>query len=151
MDSQGWRMVYQIVRKESRRLFGRRTQWYRYGDDLIVMMLLWAVMNDRPLSWACQRCYYGGWFRPRQLPSVSQFSRRVRSDRTAELLTAVFQRLAEPSRVTPVCFLDGKPLVVGPCSKDAEARAGRVYGGFARGYKLHAIVSEDRRILCWSV
>jgi len=50
-----------------------------------------------------------------------------------------------------LAFLDGRPLPVGPCSKDQDARAGRVYGGFARGYKLHALVSEDKRVLAWSV
>jgi len=26
-----------------------------------------------------------------------------------------------------------------------------VYGGFARGYKLHQLVAEDHRVLCWSI
>ena len=151
MDSQGWRMVYPIVVAESRVLFGWRRGRYQYGDALIVGMLLWAVWHDRPAAWACDRRHYGGVFRPRRLPSASQFSRRLRSERTAQLLTAVFRRLAETDRATPVCCLDAKPLVVGPCSKDRDARAGRVYGGFARGYKLHAITTEDRRFLCWSV
>jgi hypothetical protein len=47
--------------------------------------------------------------------------------------------------------MDSRPFVVGPSSKDREARPGRVCGGFARGYKLHAIASEDRRIPTWSV
>jgi hypothetical protein len=48
-------------------------------------------------------------------------------------------------------FLDARPLVVGPCTKDADARPGRVYGGFARGYKLHACVTQDGRIPVWKV
>lgn len=144
-------MVYSIVVAESRLLFGWRRGRYQYRDALIVGMLLWSVWHDRPAAWACDRRHYGGVFRPRRLPSASQFSRRLRSERTAQLLTAVFQHLAEPDRATSVCYLDGKPLVVGPCSKDHEARAGRIYGGFARGYKLHAITTEDKRILCWSV
>jgi len=151
MDSQGWCMVYPIVLAESRALFGWRLGRYQYGDALIVGMLLWAVCHDRPAAWACDRRHYGGAFRPRRLPSPSQFSRRLRSERTAQLLTAVFRRLGETDRAAPVCYLDAKPLVVGPCSKDHDARAGRVYGGFARGYKLHAITTEDRRFLCWSV
>jgi Transposase DDE domain len=151
MDSQGWRMVYQIVREESRKDSGWRRAWYRYRDDLIVFMLLWAALHDRPLSWACRREHYPGWIRPRRLPSISQFSRRLRTERTQAILTAVFRRLAEPDRVTSICFLDGKPLIVGGCSKDRDARPGRVYGGFARGYKIHTITTEDRRILCWSV
>jgi IS5 family transposase len=40
---------------------------------------------------------------------------------------------------------------VGTCSKDNDARVGRVYGGFARGYKLHALVTTTGRTLVWSV
>ena len=151
MDSQGWRMAYQMLVEESRALWGRRRGKYRYSDALIGGLFLWAVWPDRPVGWACDRSHYYGPFRPRRVPSESQFSRRVRSDRTRELLTRVFCRLAEPDRPTSVCCLDGKPLVVGSCSKDRDARAGRIYGGFARGYKLHTITTEDRRILCWSV
>ena len=40
---------------------------------------------------------------------------------------------------------------MGPASKDRQARRGRVSGGFAKGYKLHAFVNEHRRIVVWSV
>ena len=48
-------------------------------------------------------------------------------------------------------LLDSRPLPVGACSKDKQARPGRVYGGFARGYRLHACMSEDGRFLAWKV
>ena len=150
MDSQGWRCLYRIVVQEARR-WPRRQRRPKFTDALIVGMFLWAVWHDRPMCWACQRCNYHGPFRPRKLPSGSQFSRRLREERTEQLLSRVFRRLAEPDHPTPVIYLDGKPLVVGPCSKDHDARAGRVYGGFARGYKLHAITTEDQRFLCWAV
>jgi IS5 family transposase len=38
-------------------------------------------------------------------------------------------------------FLDGKPLLVGGYSKDRQARRGKAPGGWARGYRLHAIIS----------
>lgn len=150
MDSHGWRLIYQIIREVARSL-GPLSRRFRYSDALIVAMFLWCVAHDRPRCWACGRQHYYRWFRPRRLPSVSQFTRRLYSPRVVQILTEVFHRLAETDRVTPVCCLDGRPLVVGPCSKDPEARPGRVYGGFARGYKLHVLVSEDRRVLCWSV
>jgi hypothetical protein len=150
MDSHGWRLVYRAIVEESRTL-GRLSGRFQFSDALIVAMFLWAVAHDRPLCWACERSHYGGPFRPRRLPSVAQFSRRLRESRTADLLNGVFRRLAKTDEVTPLCFMDGRPLVVGPCSKDRDARPGRVYGGFARGYKLHVLASEDRRVLCWSV
>jgi hypothetical protein len=150
MDSHGWRFLYQTVREVARTL-PRPLRQPQYSDVLIVMMLLWAAGHDRPMNWACQRKHYHGAFRPRRLPCAPQFSRRLRWERTEQLLTGVFRRLAEPEHITPLCFVDGKPLVVGSCSKDRDARAGRIYGGFARGYKIHVISTEDRRILCWSV
>jgi hypothetical protein len=48
-------------------------------------------------------------------------------------------------------FIDGRALPVGPHSKDPDARAGRYSSGFARGYKLHAWVTNDGRIPVWSV
>ena len=150
MDSHGWRVIYHILRAVSRSVPrpGRRP---RYSDLLIVAMLIWAASHDRPMSWACRRSSYHGPFRPRRLPSCAQFSRRLRTESVLTLLQKVFERLAGSDQPTPVCFLDARPFVVGSCSKDRQARAGRIYGGFARGYKLHAIVTEDRRVLCWSV
>jgi hypothetical protein len=150
MDSHGWRLIYHTIVEVSIAM-GRLSRRFQYRDALIVAMFLWAVAHDRPLCWACHRKNYHRWFRPRRLPSNSQFSRRLQSSRVAAILTEVFCRLAETHRVTPLCYLDGRPLVVGFCSKDRQARAGRVYGGFARGYRLHVLASEDRRVLCWSV
>ena len=45
----------------------------------------------------------------------------------------------------------GKPLLVSPVSKDRQALRGKVCGGFAKGYKLHAFVNARRRIVVWSV
>lgn len=150
MDSHGWRILYSTIRRVANTIprAGRRC---RYSDVLIVSMLFWAVAHDRPMSWACDHRHYHGPFRPRLLPSVSQFSRRLRSPRTTQILQGVFQSLAETDRITSLCLLDARPLPVGACSKDHEARPGRVYGGFARGYKLHALMSADYRVMSWSV
>lgn len=145
MDSHGWRTVYAMIRSVDR-MIPRTGRKKRYSDTLIVGMFLWAVGHDRPLCWGCRRSSYTSLFRPRRLPSVGQFSRRIRSGRCQQILEEVQDRMAEAEASSPVSFLDARPLVVGPCSKDADAKAGRVYGGFARGYKLHAIVSKDYRV-----
>jgi hypothetical protein len=48
-------------------------------------------------------------------------------------------------------FLDGKPLPVGGCSKDPDAKVGRGAGRMAKGYKLHTL--WGRRVLpeAWEV
>jgi len=150
MDSHIWRKVYSTVRSVERSIprMGRRKE---FSDVLIVGMYLWSVWNDRPLCWACDRVHYGSLFRPRRLPSVSQFCKRIKSGRCQRILEKVYERLAHNDKLTYTSFLDARPLPVGPCSKDHEAKAGRVYGGFARGYKLHELVLDDGRTAVWSL
>jgi hypothetical protein len=85
------------------------------------------------------------------LPSVSQFNRRVKEDRIQHLLLVAHQAVAGIEIPTAISYLDGKPLTVGPASKDPEAKRGHIIGGFAKGYKLHAWMSQDRRIPLWCV
>jgi hypothetical protein len=150
MDNHVWRIVYSTVRSVNRSV-PREGRAKRFSDVLIVGMYLWSVWHDRPLCWACDRDHYGSLFRPRRLPSVSQFCKRIKSNRCRQILTKVYERLARVDEQTYRCFLDARPLPIGPCSKDAEARAGRVYGGFARGYKVHELVFADGRTAAWSV
>ncbi len=150
MSSQVWRTVYRTIREFERKM-PRLRRRPEYSDGLIVAMYLWAVLHDRPQGWACQRENYGSLFRPRALPSQSRFSRRLRSARCHAILQDVYRALAQTDCATAVNMLDGRPFVVGSCSKDRDARAGRVAGGFTRGYRLHQIVTEDQRVLCWSL
>jgi hypothetical protein len=48
-------------------------------------------------------------------------------------------------------MIDGKPLVVGGCSKDRQAGYGRAAGTKAKGYKLHALVAGDGSLAAWRV
>jgi hypothetical protein len=150
MDDHGWRILYQTIRRVAKSLPPPPRQ-FEYNDALIVAMLFWTVAHDRPMSWACKRTHYYGPFRPRRLPSVSQFCRRLQLERTWHILDGVFRCLARTDVITRLCCLDGRPLTVGMCSKDPDANAGRVYGGFARGYKLHVLISADYRVISWCV
>ena len=152
MDRELWALVIAAVKRAAKEVGwngGRRRP--RYPNRLVVAMYLWAVWHDRPLCWACDRGHYNGLFRPRRLPSVSQFTRRVRSDDVRRVLQLVHDELARRGVATREGYLDGKPLLVSPVSKDRQATRGRVSGGFAKGYKLHAFVNEHRRIVVWSV
>jgi len=150
MDSHGWRLVYQHIRQADRSVprYGRRPT---YPDVLIVGMYLWTVAHDRPLCWACDRSHYGSLFRPRRLPSVSQFCRRIQTLRCQEILQFVHARLAQDEAITPLSFVDGRALVVGKHSRDPDAAIGWGRGRFERGYKLHAWATQDWRIPLWSV
>jgi hypothetical protein len=154
MDRDVWvRTVEAIDRAVRAEPWPRGRRRPTYPDRLIARMYFWGVGHDRPPSWAAaDRAHCGGPFRPRgKLPSVSQFNRRVAEDHTQAILRRVQDDLARPGLPSPVYTLDGKALPVGPVSKDPDAGRGRVSGGWAKGYKLHAAVAEDGRIVCWSV
>jgi hypothetical protein len=152
MDYELWTSVLIAIRHAARRVGwhgGRRKPLYANG--LIVAMYVWSVWHDRPLSWACRRGSYGSLFRPRRLPSISQFTRRIKSDDCQRILQLVHDQFAQCGVMTNAVYIDGKALVVSPVSKDRDAKRGRISGAFARGYKLHAAVNADRRIVVWSV
>ena len=150
MDSHVWRVVYQAIRRADRSLSrsGRRPS---YSDGLIVAMYVWSVWHDRPLCWACERQNYSSCFRPRKLPSVSQFCKRIKTGRCDAILQYLHDYFAGRGSFTDLSFIDGRVMRVGPCSKDREARSGMSPGGMAKGYKFHAWGTRDGRIPIWSV
>lgn len=145
MDREIWRRLLAAVQSADRRVLrsGRRPT---YSDQQIVKMLLWTIWHDRPLCWACDRSHYTTMYRPTQLPSVSQFCRRVRTERVTAMLRGVHAYLARGSGPVRFSFLDGKPLPVSNYSGDPDARDGYAAGGMRCGYKLHAWATEDGRI-----
>lgn len=162
MDRDVWQTTMAAIQRAARRVKEPGCRKPLYPNWLIVAMYLWSVWHDRCLSWACDRGHYGGLFRPRgKLPSVSRFSRRVKTDAVQAILGRVHEELRACGLASDVGYFDGKPLVVSPVSKDPDAARGKVSGGFAKsernrrlpasGYKLHAYVNEHRRIAVWSV
>lgn len=150
MDTEVWRALIAAVKSAERRI-PRRGRRPTYTDALIVKLYLWSVWHDRPLCWACDRNHYNRMFRPRQRPSVSQFTRRVKTARVTQLLQAVNDYLCRTNTPVGLAYLDGKPLPVSFCSRDPDARVGWATKRFAKGYKLHACASADGRIPAFSV
>jgi hypothetical protein len=145
MDRESWKLIVLTVRQAAGAL-PRRKRRPVFSDALVAMMLLWAVAHDRCMSWTCQRQNYNALFRPRRLPSVSRFTRRVRSPRIRQILQRVHERLAGGiSWLEGIHYVDGLPLRIGVAGR------GKVMGGFAKGYKLHVIVGSDCRIRIFSV
>src|SRR5262245_15071373 len=111
-----------------------------YSDRRIVEVYYWAVIHDRPVSWACQRANWPLHLRRQPLPSDSRMSRRLRSPAVIALLAALERRVTAPKGPGLFWVIDGKPLVIGGCSKGRQAGYGRAAAGKAKGYKLHALV-----------
>src|ERR1051326_2635296 len=154
LDYDTWQGIRRAIKRQARRLTAQVGVLKKstYGDTLIATMYFWCVLHDRPLYWAAQRhSYQSAWFRPRKLPSRSQFGRRVDSARFRRLLEMIDQDLRGTVDLSGLSYLDGKPLTVGPASVDPEAKRGHIMGGFAKGYKLHLWADARRKIACWCV
>ena len=147
MEGQVWRMVESLLRgvqPASRR--------FRFGHADVLRVVLWAVMHDRPMAWACCPEHWPERWRPARLPHASTISRRWRSvtlqEEVSRLYQEAVQRLGGGGRYVAI---DGRPLVVGGCSKDPDARAGRGARGMARGYKMYAAVDTLQVILAYEI
>ncbi len=121
-----------------------------FSDAVIVLVFFWTVLNDRPVSWGCVAANWPWRWRPRRLPSQSRMSRRLRTRSVRGLIGTLEQRVLRDGRAAPLaCAVDGKPLPVGPHSHDRQARWGRGAGVWAKGYKLHLLLSVCGTIVAW--
>ncbi len=146
MDREIWRCLIVATRGIGRSL-PKPKRRFEYSDRLILRMYLWAVWKDRPMYWACNRANYSSLFRPRRMPSVSQFARRLASPRFKQLLKVLHRRLTKCEHESMVlAFLDGKTLAVNESSKDPDAKTGHGNGVFSRGYKLHVLADSSGKI-----
>jgi len=145
MEHELWCKLYALCRQLDK---GFPRGFYRNAE--IVAVWLWAVVHDRPVSWACDpRNWLPGPPFPR--PSQSTMSRRLRSPPVRHLLKAMEQLLREAPTQAWVKSIDGKPLPVGGHSKDPEAHWGHAVRGFAKGYKFHAIWGEGPLPMAWEL
>ena len=126
----------------------------RYRPAVIVGVYGWAVVHDRPVSWACQRrnwpealfaepCFC--------LPSQATMSRRLRSADIEQLLDEASWQLTEAWVFCWVKIIDAKPLPIGGFSKDGDARWGRGVKALAKGYKFYAIWGAGPMPLVWGL
>jgi hypothetical protein len=146
MERELHRRLYRIVYDLAR---ATRTKRVRHADRVIVMVYFWAVLNDRPTVWACRR---GNWPDKAQglaLPSASTMSRRLRGPEVRALIDRVERLLQEREPRDWQCYIDAKPLVIGNCSGDRDARFGYAAGRVAKGYKMHVILDAKRIVRHW--
>lgn len=122
-----------------------------YRDATIVAVLLWAAIHHKPIAWAADPTHWPGDLRPRPLPSQSCLSRRLRHRRVWSLLEHLQDTLRARLPRGDVKLIDARPLPVGGCSKDPDARTGYGAGHQQRGYKLHMICDQSGAVDHWLV
>lgn len=147
MERERFRMIKALLRALGCR---RRRRAQRYTDGTILEVYFWAVINDRPVLWACDPAHWRPGLRRGPLPSQSLMSRRMRSPTLVRLLAKVeAMAVRPPDPPTLACVLDGKALPIPRHSADRQAGFGRGVGNRAKGYKIHALVDLQGRLVRW--
>lgn len=123
----------------------------RYPGSVIVGVYLWAVLHDRPTCWACLACNWDSATKPRQLPSQSVMSRRLRQPQTQTLMNQLLAWFCRSQTARGYKVIDGKPLTVSRYSKDRDAGWGYATAGKGRGYKLCMIIGQGPMPVAWHV
>jgi hypothetical protein len=148
MERELWRILYLLAKKLD-------SPWgaWRYSTAEVLGAYFWAVVHDRPTSWAADPKQWPDDLRPVWLPSQSTLSRRLRRPKTVELLTTVEEHLLALIVVGSclVQIIDGKALAVSGVSKDPDTGYGRGAGGNQKGYKLHAVWGAGPMPIAWAL
>ena len=149
MERELWPLIYRTLQEAACEF---RQKYVQYHPWVIAAVVLWAALHDRPISWACQRRHWSTTrLCPTRLPSASVVSRRCQRIAFGLFLNEITQRLQGTCLAGLIVVLDGKPLLVGGCSHDPEARFGRAAGHIGRGYKLHAAWGARAMPEAWEV
>jgi hypothetical protein len=149
MERELWPPLYHCLREAARDF---RQKYVPFQPWAVAAVLLWAAPHDRPVSWACDPAHWGTTrLRPAQLPSQPAVSRRMKRAAFDCFLNPLADRLRGAGLPALVLAVGGKPLLVGGCSKDPDARFGRAAGHKGRGYKLHAIWAGRPLPEAWAV
>ena len=149
MERQLWNAIVQILEEIRKPALSGN---FDYCIQQVLKVWFWAVVHDRPVSWATNSRNWPARHRGTPLPSDSTMSRRLRSEAVLAVLRLIEQRVISPQDSGGLVWLiDGKPLPIGGCSKDRQAGFGRAAGAMAKGYKLHALIGKHGEIAQWRV
>lgn len=149
MEHQLWKAIVTILATLCKKV---KPASFQFSDADIIQVWYWAVLHDRPVSWACQSRNWLPQLRKKPLPSNTTMSRRLRSRSVVAL-----QKLLETQVIAPrdganyYWMIDGKPMTISGCSGDRQAGYGRAAGCKAKGYKLHVIRGMDGSLAAWRV
>lgn len=148
MDDELISAVYQYLFHNHRAKFTRDC---KYCDAVIVFIELFRVGRQLSAQQAMNRRHWPVWTRRIAFPSYSQFNRRVKYERVGQHIAEMSRHFRDLLPKTDEKAIDGKPLLVGGFSKDPDARRGKAPGGWANGYKLHAVVDSAGAVETWHV
>jgi Transposase DDE domain len=149
MEDQLWKGIVRSLREIHK---PRRRAKQKFSCEEIVCVWFWAVVHDRPTSWAICRANWPIHERRRRLPSSSTMCRRLRDREVQALIKALEQAVSGSRADKPLVWvIDGKPLVVSGSSGDRQTGFGRAQRGNARGYKLHLIQGINGLIAAWRI
>jgi hypothetical protein len=148
MERELWLALYLLATGLDKRWGG-----WKYSTAEIVAVYFWAVVHDRPTSWAAEPAEWPSDIRPEPLPPQSTLSRRLKNPDAVELMTAVEQQLVLLIGLGNrwIHILDAKPLAVSPISRDRDAAWGRGARGLQLGYKVHAVWNGGPLFTTWSL
>lgn len=143
----------QLVRalRHIRCLQRRTDRRQRYSDANILAIYFWAVLNERPVSWACEPRNRPPNFRRANHPDQSTMSRRLRTPIIRGIIDALPRLVMHHGRPAKMAYIDGKPLEISQNSRDPDAINGYSIRRMSKGYKLHALVDEDNRLLAFEI
>ena len=75
MERELWPVLYRLLQETAADFHQKYVQIQPW---ILVAVLLWAALHDRPVSWACQpRHWSTTTLRPWRLPSDATMSRRI--------------------------------------------------------------------------
>ena len=75
MERELWPPLYRLLRDVAKDFHQKYVQ---YQPWVLVAVMLWAALHDRPVCWACQRRHWSTTtLKPPRLPSPSTLSRRL--------------------------------------------------------------------------
>lgn len=147
MEGQVWTTVQELLLTVEGKPAG-----CQFSDQEILRMSLWAILHDRPMSWACRPENWSEVFRPARLPDDSTVSRRWKRPELRQKALLLHQEgVRRCGGAEGYVVIDGRSLVVGGCSKDPDARPGRAAGGMGKGYKMHTLVNLKHVILAYDI
>lgn len=146
MEHQLWKAIVAVLATFDQ---PRKRRHNDFTDQDIIAVFYWSVIHDRPQCWACQAQHWPIHLRRRPLPCPGTLSRRLRLPRIVALLAQLERRVIAPQKPGLFWMIDGKPLVIGGCSKDRQAGYGRAANSMAKGYKIHAVVAPDGAVAAW--
>jgi Transposase DDE domain len=149
MERELWPPLYRLI-QEVARTFSQK--YVQHQPWVLVAVMLWATLHDRPVCWACQpRHWTTTRLRPTRIPSAATLSRRLDGVAVGLFWRALAERVRGEGPPALVSFVDGKPLLVGGNSKDPDAKFGRAAGHVGKGYKLHTVWGTRPLPEAWEV